>query len=176
MAKTFTTVTSATLAKSLINKLQPVADNVRDLASKFGLRPYKVSVITTRWTGPNRGEGTEVLVSELVLLPTPAVNGTGDVDASVGSVGTQEIGIVDITEISGRYTEDQLRGYSEDGAPPARDVNVWWEIVYPQPGGTSQRRRYTPASRAVYNPGALAWEITLDSAIVPRDRGGGFAG
>ena len=173
MAKKFTSMSGSDLQQSLIGKLRPVADNIRDLATRVGLRPYQVFIIQTRWAGDYRGDGVDEVISTLELLPTPKVEDLGSLNERVGPVGVEEVGNVLITGISASYTEDELRGWTAEGIPPDANVSVFWEVNYPrETGTTSRRRRFHLAGAPVYMPGRLSWEVLLESSVERRGRDG----
>ena len=57
MAKRFTEATSAQAKKSLARSFIPLADSLRDMLTKFGLRAYKVTIVRIEWSGGKRGRG-----------------------------------------------------------------------------------------------------------------------
>ncbi len=170
----FTNLSGLDLSNTLARKLIPVADTLRDLRTKFGMRPYEVHIIRTRWTGGERGLGEEYTKSDLVILPTPRLVDLTSLAEIVQPIGLDEIGIVTLDEISGRFTEDQLRGFHDDGTPPDADENVFYEVVFPQTDGSTgnaQRRRFFPVSAPHYTAGKFEWVLRLERARPDRPRG-----
>jgi hypothetical protein len=172
--KPFTSLSGLDLSKTLARKLIPVADLLRDLRTKFGMRPYEVHVIRTRWTGGERGIGEEYTKSDTTILPTPRIVDLTSLSEIVQPVGLDEVGMVTLDEISGRYTDDQLRGFHDDGTPPDPDENVFYEVVFPLPDGSSgnvERRRFFPTSAPHYTAGKFEWVVRLERTRQDRPRG-----
>lgn len=169
----FTTLSPAQFAQSLARRLIPVADSLRDLRVRFGLRPYRVRVMRTRWTGGQRGIGEEVVSAEMEILPTPLVQDLSALAEVVEPVGLLEVGSVSISEVSGRYTEEQLRGLDIDGTPPAADEQVWYEIEFPRSDGQKgERRRFFLGSTPNYAAARFEWTFRLDRSHEGRSRAG----
>jgi hypothetical protein len=171
----FADLSAFDLTQTLARRLIPTADLMRDLNVRFGMRPYSVRVIRTRWTGVERGLGQEVITSELILLPTPRIVDLSTLAIIVQQVGADELGAIQLDEISGRFTEDQLNGNHDDGAPPDPDEQVYYEIQFPQPDGVNPqgvRRRFSPASAPHYTAGKFEWVLRLERARPDRDQAG----
>ncbi len=138
------------------------------------MRPYEVHIIRTRWTGGDRGIGEEFTISDLTILPTPRLVDMTTLAEIVQPVGLDEIGAVTLDEISGRFNEDQLRSFHDDGTPPNPDENVMYEVVFPLPDGHSDnapRRRFFPVSAPHYTAGKFEWVIRLERTRPDRPRG-----
>lgn len=167
----FTVSTPALLKCSLGQKLIPVVDRVRDLYTKFGLRPYRVWLVRTRFAGPKRGVGVEMVVHEMEILPTPLVVDMRGLGEIVTPVGINEQGTVQLQYISGRYTEEQLLGVGPDGTQVASNETVYYEIeFFRADGGASERRRFVRDSIPYYNATQFQWLVTLVSVIENRAR------
>lgn len=95
---------------SLVNRLSRVVDRARNIATRLGARPYRVVMVWGKWTGVNRGEGTFSVFREMEILPTPKVSTLDSVTFSVFHAGTIPAGSVKLSEISTRYTADELQG------------------------------------------------------------------
>jgi hypothetical protein len=161
------------LAKTVAAKLVPVADNLRDLQVKLGIRTYQVRIIKTRWTGGYRGDGVEIIVSSMDVLPTPLVDNVGNLSEQVQSYGLVEDGTMQISEISGRYTESEVLGWASPSQPPADDEQVFWEVEYPQTDGRGVRkRRFLPITAPAYNAENLQWTVTVTRSNPERGIGG----
>lgn len=169
----FTVPTADRLRHSLAQKLIPVVDRARDIQTQLGLRPYRVQIIKTRWSGTTRGRGVEQVVSELEILPTPFVVDMRSLSEVVTAVGVNEEGMVQLQKISGRYSEEMLLGIGSDGNPVAPNENVYYEIeFFRRDGGLSEKRRFVIDSTPTYLAGQVEWQITLVSANENRDRSG----
>lgn len=172
MAK-FTDLTAQQYAKTLARRFVPLADTLRDLLTKFGLRPYKVRIIRVKWSGGRRGVGAPTVASELHLLPTPLISDLTSLQAIVHPVGLDEHGALLLSEVSGRYTEDELLGRDSEGQPVGADDEFFYEIEFPRPDGlSSTRRRFFPQGAPQYYAGKLQWQIRLERSHEDRDRDG----
>lgn len=114
---------------SLAEDLIPVADDIRQLATEFGLRPYRVFLVWVGYTSDEDadglpdvdvqgtapddntiGAGRPFLIAEMELLPTPRVGPLGGVRQNLEPVGLTEAGGLTIDQISASYSEDLLFG------------------------------------------------------------------
>lgn len=169
----FTIASPLTLQNSLARKLIPVADGLRDLFTRFGGRPYRVRLIRTHWSGGRRERGVEVVTHQLEILPTPLVIDLGTLEEVVTPIGRTEWGQVQIQQISGRYTGDQLIGVDPQGNPPGVDDSVYYEIEGFRPDGQpGERRRMQIDTAPDYKPFKFQWTVTLDKAVSDRNRDG----
>ena len=161
-AGTFT----STLGQKLVN---PV-DRVRDLATRLGLRAYEVHRVRVRWTEGARGRGVAEVVEDLHLTPTPKLTDLSGVNIAVSAIGLNEMGSVRLTEVSGRYSEYDLRGWSHDGQPPDEDEEVYYEVIVANTqGGPALMRRFTLQGVPNYNPTKVQWELSLERQQFDRD-------
>ena len=62
--ETFTDLTPAAYAESLAPSFIPLADELRDMLTEFGLRPYRVRQIIVQWSSGTRGEGQPTVIAE----------------------------------------------------------------------------------------------------------------
>jgi hypothetical protein len=172
MVKRFTEVTSSQAKKTLVRRFIGLADSLRDLLTKFGLREYRVSIIRVEWSGGKRGRGMPVVLSEKVILPTPKISSFDALTEFVQPVGLDELGSVELSQISGSFTEEDLRGTSNEGDNIPPDQEFYYEVEFFPHNGPSQKRRFFPRSAPTYFPGRLQWTIRLEKANEDRDRGG----
>ena len=173
MAKAFTVLTPDVLAKSLAHKFIPLADNLRDMNTSMGLRPYIVCIVKTRWTDGERGEGSEYVESITNILPTPLVSDLSSIAEILHPIGLDEAGSIQVSEISGRYTEEQLRGLKDDGSEQDPDVHVYWEVEYVRADGVpGEHRRFTLSGAPYFDAGNIEWKVRLDRTHGERTRAG----
>lgn len=173
---TFTDLAGKGIATTLVRKLVPTVDRLRDLNTKFGVRPYVVHVVRTRWSGGARGMGLEVVVQDVALLPTPRATDLTGLTLQVENIGSIEAGSLRISEISASYTEDQLSGRDANGNPPGPEEQVYYEVYLPGSDGTftsGKRRRFTIRSAPWYAAGKVQWQVMLERAAGDRDAAGG---
>jgi hypothetical protein len=162
------------LCDTLARRLVPVADSLRDLYTTFGLRPYVVNLIRTRWSGGKRGVGAELLVSDVAILPTPLLTDMSAVAEIVTPVGLDEFGEVLLQQISGAYTEDFLRGHDKEGRASPQDEQFYYEVEFPPPceGRDGDRRRFYMKGAPMYFADQFQWNIRLERARMDRNRAG----
>lgn len=169
----FTVATPELLKNSLAQRLVPVADGLRDLFTKLGARPYRVRLVRTRSSVGKRGMGVESVVLELEILPTPKVIDLNTLGEVVTPVGPAEIGIVQLQQVSGRYTEDALTGVDPHGNPVGDGDDLYYEIEFFRPDGqASEKRRFALASAPYYHATKFQWTVDLDAQIEKRRRDG----
>lgn len=171
----FADPTAMDLKKTLAQRFIPLADDLRNLLTKFGLRPYKVRILRIRWANGLRGTGAAVVDDALDILPTPLVQDLSTMTAIVQPVGLDEIGTIIVSEISGRFTDEQLRFLDRDGRQPGPDEEVFWEIEFPRlDGRPSDKRRFMLRSAPMYFSGRLQWQVRLERAHHDRARNGDY--
>lgn len=159
------------LANTLVQKLTPVADKVRNLKTRLGGRPYEAFLIHTRWSGGVRHKGTEEILSVTQILPGVQVSALTAQSQTLQSAGLDEVGTIIVSEISPSYTEDELLGIGPQGQPIPADQQFYWEITYPRPyPDAAVRRRYTVDSSPDYRATQFDWKVVLVKAGEERDR------
>ena len=158
-----------TLAGSFIG----LADDLRDMFTQFGLRPYTVRRIRVKWSGQRRGVGQPTVIFSEPILPTPKVTDISGLSELLHPIGLDEHGSIRLSEISGTYTEDDLRGLDSSGKGAAVDEEFFYEIEYARPDGLAgEKRRFFPSGAASYNAGKLQWTLMLEKSNEDRGRDG----
>lgn len=123
-----------TLAERLVTC---AVDPIRQLATNFGLRPYRVFLVWIGYTADENadglldediqgvhaddqtiGAGRPFLIAEIELLPTPRVGPLGGVRQNLDVVGLTEAGAVMLDQISPSFGEDVLMGLHPDLLDP----------------------------------------------------------
>lgn len=163
----FTTLSGADLSRTLGQGLIETVDSLRDLHAQFGLRPYRVRIIVTEWTGGERGLGEEVVVRSTELLPVPKVSDVSALAKELSSIGLEEAGSLMVSEISGRFGEGVLTGHDAAGNPPEQQQSFQWEVLFLTPGEAGDfgvRRRFFPSSAPTYDAAGFQWRVTLARA------------
>ena len=172
----FTVLGDGEYAHTLAYRLTPCVDRIRDLNTRFGVRPYIVRIVSTRWSSGYRDLGTEEVVSSIHILPTPKVDldALNAMDNRTILVGSEEFGQVRLTEISSAFTEDQLMGRGGHGEQIESDINFYYEFEFPNADGSfpGVKRRFEVAGTPVYKPEHFAWEVELVRAGENRTRDG----
>lgn len=159
---------------SLFNRQSRRVDRLRQMQTRFGMRPKRVFLTWTFWSGQERGEGDETIYAQVEILPTPVVGDITGILRNPRSGGYYEEGSVRVTEIStATYNEDMLRGIlipdmpmagcpgtctpvAPRGLPLRTDgvelgsqpkIDFFYQVVEDGRGGNvPERRRYRPAS------------------------------
>lgn len=174
-AQRFSDPTAMEMSRTLGQRLICTADSLRDLFTQFGLRPYKVRLVRVRWAAGERGVGVPLVEHTLDILPTPLLQDLTAVTEVVNPVGLDEIGSVLVSEISGRFTEEELRFLLRDGTPPGPDEEIFWEIEFPRTDGyPSIKRRFFMRSAPFYSAGQFQWQVRLERAHEDRARTGEY--
>jgi hypothetical protein len=102
----------------LADALVGVVDDIRGAVhGALGTRPYRVSVVTRRWSGKRTGEG-DYVDSVMLIEPTPQVVRGGS--NRFGPGGAEGKNSVTLREVSLRYTEAEL--YPRDNPANAETV------------------------------------------------------
>lgn len=169
------------MPQTLAGKLVPLADKLRGLKARFGLRPYRVYLVHAVWTGPRRGVGHQQILSCVEILPVPRVRDISAVRRTLYATGLGEEGDIVVDEISTKYAEDDLVGRTPDLQDPEiprtsrRDVEFWWEVHEARAvGAPTVIRRFSPPvttpHRAADN---MQWRVTLTRQAEDRGRNGG---
>jgi hypothetical protein len=161
--------------------LVTTVDDLRQLYTDFGLRPYRVFLVHVAWSGGRRGDGNPIELSRREILPTPRVLDMGSTSFALRSIGLTEEGGVVIEHVSPKYTEDDLLGRTPDLIDPAfpatglANVEFFWEVAENRPSNPEPvRRRYVPSSTPMLTRDIFQWRVGLVKQDLNRDRRGGF--
>jgi hypothetical protein len=176
VARRFTEVTDKQAAKTLARGFIPLADSLRDLLTRFGLRTYSVKAIKVEWTGRRRGVGAPTIISEELISPTPKLTAFDALQEVIQTAGLEEVGSIELSQISGRYSEEQLRGFTDAGDPLPDNVEFYYEVQFFPHTGPSFRRKFMVRSAPTYFPGRLQWTLRLEKAVDDRQRNGDVEG
>lgn len=156
---------------TLAARLAPRADRLRQLATRLGVRPYRVFLVWTRFGGEERGEGDERELRRVELLPTPQVQDLTGVQYNPFSGGALPTGSVRVDRIScAAYNEDLLRGEAPPAAPESgADIeepnDFFWEIVFDGRNGRcseARRGRYRLVGNPWLNAGNVEYAVILE--------------
>lgn len=169
---TFSEVAMNGNPQGIIPSLTGCVDAIRDIKTQLGARQYEVALVWTQWTGGARGVGEESIVREIVLRPTPEIADISEITRQNTQVGLDEVGQLQVSEISPRFSEDFLLGRFE-GLPLPEDQNFYWEIeTPPRPDGVRIRRRFFPVAVPNLEETRFQWTVALTKASQDREIGG----
>jgi hypothetical protein len=164
-------------ARNLIYDIAPAVDQIRQIATDLGTRPYRVFLVHIVWTGTRRGDGQPSEIARIEILPTPKVSSS--TSFAMQAMGLTEMGGISVSQISLRFTEDDLTGKTPDLIDPAmtrtglRNAEFFYEVVERRPTGpTPIPRRYIPAD--VPTRGNTGWRVNLLKQGEDRARGQTF--
>ena len=154
--------------------LPGLADNLRQLHTKFGARSRRVFLVWIGWSGDERGEGDPQVLHEMELLPTPKVSEGTAVSRNGFSAGVLPVGSLRIDEISASLAEDTLYGRQiPGGGPPPANVDFYYGIVEDGRSGTpGPRQRYRLYGQPTRRETAVCWALVLERASNDRARDG----
>lgn len=168
--------------RTLAQKLAPLADRMRQLNTRFGIRPYRVFMNWTLWNGEEAGQGHEELKRRVEILPTPLVKSLDALAFSAWHAGTLQVGSVKVSEVSVvQYSEDQLRGLDPRVIPglDLTGVNVTipepWDFFYEvvedgRAGPIPDRPRFRLANTPFRQAEKMQWTFMLERTERQRTR------
>ncbi len=165
----FTRPTLAMITNSLGTKMIRQVDLARNIITRLGLRAYAVKIIHTGWSGPRRGEGQEYVLREMEILPVPLISSLNGLSESMTPMGLDEVGTLQLSEVSGRYSEAEILGTLINGMPldPVGE-QAYYEITFLRTG-TPIRRRFSVNNVPSYNATGFEWTVSLIRARSDRD-------
>lgn len=150
---------------SLAVRLQKTVDRGRQIDARLGFRPYQVFLVWTKWTGPERGDGNQEVVHRCQIVPTPIVQSMDSISKSPGSAGKYPQGTVRVTEVSARYTEEQLQGrvVPDAGVDQVPEpYHFFYEIVEDGRHGASPlRKRFSLSADPHLDAANQGWQLVL---------------
>ncbi len=155
---------------SLVGEFDDVIDEMRQLQTDVGARPYRVFAVVIEWSGKEVGKGDPRVIVERELLPTPLVRLRG-VRVERTSIGKAERGYTELSELSPGYTEEELQR-SFHVKQLTEGVEAFYEIQQDRRDPGAPRRRFTlvsPPERDVEN---FQWVLRLGRQDPDRARDG----
>ncbi|GAC1446924.1 MAG: hypothetical protein PVSMB8_04850 [Vulcanimicrobiaceae bacterium] len=161
---------------TLAHRFGRIGNNLRQLATKLGARPYRVFLVWVTWSGPERGVGDQRLFKEDEILPTPLVKSLDGVSLSASGAGVIPIGSIEVSEINAYRTNDELIGKMiptphEDQIP--NPIDFFYEVHEDGRGDPLPvRHRYRVLSPPVRRATRVDWIVRLERASEDRSRTG----
>lgn len=165
--------------RTLVSSLIPVVDQIRQLYTGFGMRPYRVYLVYVEWPSGNRGVGAPQEVARVELTPTPNIRSLDSTQQVLEATGMAEEGSISIDQISARYSEDDLLGKTPLALNPAdprtkrKAVQFFWEVVEDRTASAPKRRRYHPSGVPSLNKAGYSWSVNLVKQDADLSRSGG---
>lgn len=156
---------------SLVADFADTIDSMRQLNTDAGMRPYRVFAVVVEHSGGEVGRGDPQVVTEVELLPTPLVQQRG-IRRKLGPGGKSDAGYTEITELSPRYTEEQLQR-SFHVQQLGEQHEAFYEIQMDRrASGDRPRRRYVLRDVPFYDPENHQWVIRLSAQDQKRNARG----
>ena len=157
--------------RSLTESLGSTVDDLRQLYTDFGQRPYRVFSVVEVWSGGASGRGDASIQSETELLPTPLVVDMKPVRGRSTPAGFDEAGSITIRQISPRYTEDDIRAlFFVQPLPTDRDGFL--EVRVDERDGSTRRRRFVVKGAPYRDAGKFDWSARMILQSHNRNRDG----
>lgn len=184
--------------RTFANRFSRLADRTRQFATKFGVRPNRVYLRWTQWTGTERGEGDELDLLNYEILPTPRVTSLDMLSFSLAHAGVIPVGSLRVDRISvSFFTRDILVGKAWPNVrqkpgvdrttriprvAPMPGMNAlephipepydfFWEIVEDGRGDNpAKRQKFRPMNEPFRRAGKVDWTVMLERVSEDRLR------
>ena len=155
---------------SIVEELGGTVDELRQLYTDFGMRPYRVFSVVVKWSGSEIGRGLPTVVSEKEILPTPEVD-LRSVRTEMRNAGKVDTGSAMLREVSPRFTEDDIELLFH--VQPLPDgCQGFIEVQHDRRDGPAVRRRFAVRGAAQRNAEGFEWVVPLVSQEPQRERSG----
>lgn len=159
-------LSSGEAKKTLVNRLGPRVDRLRQISTSRGLRPYRVSLVWTQFAGEERGDGAEKEIGRIELLPTPKVISLDAVAMSPQAAGMVPMGSIRVEKISVTYTLDQLKGRmlpTPHEAHIPQNVQFYYEVKEDGRGDAQPEvMHFRLAADPFRRAGKIDWVVNLE--------------
>ncbi len=157
--------------RSLVASFTGVVDSMRQLLTDAGARPYRVFAVVLEWSGKEEGRGDPKVVVEEEILPTPLVKLRG-LRLELKSAGRTDRGYIEVSEISPRFTEDQLQR-SFHVKPLTEAHEAFYEVRQDgRDGAEPVRRRFVIRGVPERDAENFQWVLRLSAQNQQRSRKG----
>jgi len=164
---------------TLAHRFGPRADRLRQFATKFGIRPHRVFLVWMKASGDERGEGREVEIMRIEILPTPKVTSLDSVALNPTTAGIVPLGSIRVEQVSSTFTADQLTGKipevtdGSDAKSIGEKFSFFYEVQEDGRGDDpSPRWRYRLASTPMRRAEKVDWMLVLERISEDRTRDG----
>jgi hypothetical protein len=157
---------------SLVEDSSELVDDLRQLQTDAGLRPYRVFCVVVEWSGGELYRGESSVASEKEFLPTPLVD-LRPMYSIMSEAGRFEHGDIVMREISPSLTEDQVNELCSNGAELGPNQQSFIEIRHDaRKGNEPTRRRFVTRGVPWHNAEEFEWIVTLSDEDENRGRAG----
>ncbi len=152
-------IRSAVLGDNLVDSLvDDVVDGLRDeLHPEFGVRAYKLEIVTRTWPSGTEGVGQMVETAHEVY-PQPLVKIWDGYRFTQKPCGIDDIGVIQLTEVSLKYTEADIIG---DGADATQSL---WRLSDAHGQLTSSKYFVVDGSPYIDRIQDIGWVVRLRAA------------
>ena len=116
--------------RTLVARMGPTADRVRQIATTLGARPYRVFLVWTRATGEERGEGTDLEIARTEILPTPVVESLDAITRGAFAGGAYPVGSIRLREVSTSFNASTLTGKMLPDGRRVDTIPQPWDFYY----------------------------------------------
>ena len=167
-------LTPTQAANTVTNRLGRVADNIRQVATRLGARPYRCFLVWSTWDGGVRGEGNEIETARVEILPTPVVTSMDSIALNPQNIGLVQVGDVKVTEVSVAFTEDTLLGRTNGATQVEQPYAFCWEVIEDgrHTGILPVRTKFRVRGRPVLQADNAQWVVNLERVGDDRRRDG----
>ena len=157
---------------SLAEDLGDVADDMRQLYTDFGLRPYRVFSVIIEWTGGELYRGEPRVICEKEFLPTPYID-LRPLYSNYTEAGILQHGDIVMREVSPSITEDQIRELCFNGEPLPKNQQGFIEVTHDRrKGNMPKRRRFVVRGAPWHDAEKFQWVVALSEEDDERNRNG----
>jgi hypothetical protein len=152
---------------TLAQSLGPSIDQIRQIATDLGVRPYRVFLVHWLWP-KQKGIGRPREIYRKEILPTPRVMDMAATPFAMTSFGLNDVGGLFVDQISAKYSEADLIGRTPDVMDPARpqtnlsNSECFWEVREArQTNPPTKPRRYATNGVPMLNRSGMQWKVNL---------------
>ena len=146
---------------SLVEEQSQLVDEMRQMQTDAGLRPYRVFSVIVEWDSGELYRGKQRVVGEKEFLPTPLVD-LRPMYTNMREAGVFEHGDIVLREVSPSLTEAQVGELFFNGAklPPGQQGYI--EVRHDaRKGNEPPRRRFTVRGVPWHDAERFQWIATL---------------
>ncbi len=162
---------------TLVNRLTTRVDRLRQFQTKFGMRSQRCFLVWTKYSGTERGEGREVEVARVEILPTPKVVGLDAVSRSPMAAGILPIGSIRLEEVSMSLGFDLLTGkvppIAEGAVAIPEPFDFYYELMEDGRGDAQPvRSKFRLSGTPMLREENLDWVVLLTRESLDANRDG----